>query len=343
MVPSRTDSNSLLSGISYHGALAPLVEACRVAEGDILYVSDLLEQGSGQGSLARKLGIALRHLRFVGTVFRNRRRKCILIRDFSNIPLACVFPVIFWMRRKMLFVVNHNLQWTIGSHFERAAFCWLGRMGCRFAFFEQVPVDLLKEYGLDSTHSDALPHPVPATVFTRDRDGGVKTVGIIGQFRPEKGIDELLEQLVPLAEKYRIVLALPNPEAFQNFSAFSNADWFELVDTSSSGQYLQSIAECDAILLNHPASGYEYRASGLIADAAAACVPVVVRNLPVLRHQALLPDCVGECFDELSGIPECIERVSGRLADGEYGFASYARSRSAQQLARELDEICNAM
>lgn len=329
--------------IDYHGALAPLEEACDLAEADVLCVSNLMRTGTTKDSLARKIGIALRHLQFIWTVFTNRRRKLIVVRDFSNIPLACVFPVIHWMAGRMLFVVNHNLQWTINSRTERAAFLRLGRMGCRFAFFEQVPVDLLKEYGIDPRHSVALPHPVPEGMPLRDRAAGVKTVGIIGQFRAEKGMDELLSQLAPLAGKYRIKLALPNLDCFQSLSIHSGSDWFEQVDTSSFERYLKAIAECDVIMLNHPSSGYEYRASGLIADAAAAQVPVVVRNLPLLCHQVLQPECVGECFEKLSKIPACIERLSAKLANGEYDFASYARSRTAQGLARKLDDICNAM
>lgn len=330
------------SSIDYHGALAPLEVACDLAEADVLCVSNLMRTGATKDSLARKIGIALRHLQFVWTVFTNRRRKLIVVRDFSNIPLACVFPVIHWMAGRMIFVVNHNLQWTLGSRTERAAFLRLGRMGCRFAFFEQVPIDLLKEYGIDPRHSVALPHPVPETRFKRKCTGGVKTIGLVGQFRPEKGLDELLSQLAPLAGKYRIKLALPNLDCFQSLSIHSGSDWFERVDTSSFEQYLQAVAECDVIILNHPADGYEYRASGLIADAAAAQVPVVVRNLPVLCHQVLQPECVGEYFDELSEIDATIARLSARLANGAYDFASYSNGRSASGLAHELDEICNA-
>ncbi len=330
--------------IDYHGALAPLGEACGLATADILYVSDLMRTGTTTDSLARKIGIALRHLQFVWTVFTNRRRKLIVVRDFSNIPLACVFPIIRWMAGRMLFVVNHNLQWTIDRRTERTAFCRLGRMGCRFVFLEQVPTDLLRTYGIDPRYSVALPHPAPETRFKRiPRAGGVKTVGLIGQFRPEKGMDELLSQLAPLAVKYRIRLALPNFDCFRSLSIHSGSDWFDRVDTASFEQYLQVIAECDVIVLNHPACGYEYRASGLIADAAAAQVPVVVRNLPLLRHQVLRPVRVGECFDELSDIAARIERVSDRLANGEYDFASYSNGRTASGLVHELDEICNAL
>lgn len=329
--------------IDYHGALAPLEEVCNFADANVLYVSDLMRTGATKDSVSRKIGIALRHLRFVWTTFRNRRRQGILVRDFSNVPLACVFPLIFWMKDRMLFVVNHNLQWTLGSRLERAAFRCLGCWGCRFVFFEQVPSDLLEKYGIDFSRSLAFPHPVPEAMFKRDRTGGVKVIGVVGQFRPEKGVDELLNQLSPLAANYRIVLALPNIGTFRRQSTFSSADWFELVDSGNSENYLKSIAACDVVLLNHPASGYEHRASGLIADAAAAHVPVVVRDLTVLRSQSQHPVCIGEYFSHLSDIPVCIERVSAKLSRGKYDFETYNSARSAQALAWQLDQICNAI
>ncbi|MCK5921695.1 MAG: hypothetical protein KAG66_12190, partial [Methylococcales bacterium] len=123
----------------------------------------------------------------------------------------------------------------------------------------------------------------------------------------------------------------------------ADGDWFELVDTASAEGYRETIMECDMLLLNHPAGGYEYRASGLVADAATAHVPVVVCNLPMLRHQVSQPVHIGECFNDLSEIPECIGRVSARLANKEYDFETYNQARSAQALARQLDEICETI
>jgi glycosyltransferase involved in cell wall biosynthesis len=327
---------------AYHGVLAPLEDACRLSHADILCVSDLMQTGSAIDALSRKLGIVLRHCRLVWTVFMNRERSFILVRDFSNIPLVCVFPAIRWMNARMLFVVNHNLQWTRGNRIERAAFRRLGRWGCRFVFFEQVPVDLLKIYGIDPLRCFALPLPTSETAFKRDRPGGVKTVGIVGQFRVEKGVDELLDILLPVASKYHVVLGLPNRGEFRHLSRHADGDWFDVVDTASGEGYRKAIMECDVVLLNHPASGYEYRASGLIADAATAHVPVVVCNLPMLRHQVSQPACVGECFDALADIPDCIERISVRLARGEYDFVAYNTGRSTQGVANRLDRICTA-
>ncbi len=328
---------------AYHGVLAPLEKACTLAKSDILCIADLMQTGSLIDALHRKLGIVLRHFRLVWTVFQNRKRSCILVRDFSNLPLVAVFPAIRWMRGRLLFVVNHNLQWTLGSRVERSAFRRLGRWGCRFVFFEEVPSDLLVEYGIDSSQCCALPLPTSETPFKRDRPGGVATVGIVGQFRAEKGVDDLLDVLLPVSSNYRVVLGLPNIGEFRRLSRHADSDWFELVDTASAEGYRKTIMGCDVLLLNHPPGGYEYRASGLVADAATAHVPVVVCNLPMLHHQVSQPACIGECFETLSEIPECIDRLSDRLANGEYDFETYNNARSAQALARQLDQICNAM
>jgi glycosyltransferase involved in cell wall biosynthesis len=328
-----------MSGFVYHGCLAPLEDACQNADGDMLCISDLMSVKHGSHPLLRKLSIAFRHIILVFRLTRNRRRSGVLVRDFSNIPLDAVFPLIKWMKLKMFFLVNHNLQWTLGNDRERIAFCRLGHRGCRFLFLEHVPTQLLSDYGIDISSCRSLPMPISISTLRRDRRGGVKTVGVIGQYRPEKGIDALLEQLEPLAKVYRIMLALPNIGTFINQSRYGSDEWFTLVDSSSSEDYMRIISECDVVTMNHPVEGYEYRASGLIADAAAADVPVVVRNLSMLKHQISEPVCIGECFNKLLELPSCIERVSKKLSKGEYDFTTYRNGRSVEVLAQRLTEI----
>ena len=313
--------------------MAPLEDACTLAHDDILFVSNLLE-----GGFFRKASILIRHLGFALAMSGNQTRK-VLVRDFSNVPLWIVFPLFYSSRCNMRFLVNHNLQWTLASRVQKAVFCSLVRGGCRVLFFEQVPDEFLQEHGIASSTNRFIPHPVPKTAFIRERTGEVKVVGVIGQYRPEKGIDHLLAELEPLANDYRIVLALPNPADFMQQSAFAGKDWLQCVDTSGFEVYQKTIADCDVVVLNHPSKGYEYRASGLIADAAAAHVPVIVRDLPVLRCQINEPVCIGETFDELSFLSACIERVSKKLQDDDYDFQAYQRGRSAEVLAEYLTEI----
>ena len=324
----------------YHGALAPLDDACREAGDGYACISHLMANPKDRSGLARKLTVAWRHLGLVFILPRYRGKQCILVRDFSTIPLAIVFPLIRWKRHDMLFLVNHNLQWALLEKRELSALRRLSRWECRLVFLEEVPFEALSHAGIAVTDCHALLHPVPSSHVVRTRSGGVEVVGLVGQYRPEKGLDEMLRILEPLAGKYRVVLALPNPDVFRSHSSFASDDWFRLVDTTRHEDYQKAIAQCDVIVLNHPSEHYSCRASGLVADAAAAHVPVVVRNLPMLRHQIEVPVSIGECFDDIAQVPECIERISARLSSEAYDFKAYREGRDVPALAQQLMEMC---
>ncbi len=323
-----------MSGFSYHGALAPLSSAVGQLSGDVRSVSYLLHSGFIRQPMLRKIVVLLQHVRFAVHVFCSPASASFFVREFSNIPLKLVFPLIRSRRGGMSFLVNHNLQWTVGNRMERAAFSKLGAWGCRFVFFEHVP-SVAK-----TVNACALPHPVPESQCKKRGEGeSLDTIGVIGQYRPEKGIDELLEQLKPLCPGYRILLALPNLDEFKKKSMFGDAGWLVCRDTSDFGDYFKTIAECSVVVLNHPGAGYEYRASGLIADAAAVHVPVIVRDLPLLASQVNEPVCIGETFTNLAELPDCIERVRQRLASKGYDFDAYKDARSGARLAERLEEV----
>jgi hypothetical protein len=257
--------------IDYHGALAPLREACRISTADILWVEDLLRAPPSCGTLLRKCAVAIRHLYFVPSVWRLKKDQHMLIREFSNIPLALIFLLILPWREKLFFLVNHNLQWTVACPAEMMAFRLLGRMGCRFVFFEQIPEEPLRRLGINLKKCFSIPHPVPETGRFRARSGGIKKVGVIGQFRAEKGIDDLLQHLEALSPDYDITVGLPNGAEFKKHSKFAAGTWFELKDTSRPDAYRNTLSECDVIVLNHPASSYQFRASGLRVSGSFLC------------------------------------------------------------------------
>ena len=325
--------------IDYHGALEPLREACRISTADILWVEDLLRASPACGTLLRKCVVAIRHLYFIPRVWRLKKNQHALIREFSNVPLALIFLLILPWRKKLFFLVNHNLQWAAARLAEKTAFCLLGRMGCRFVFFEQIPEETLRRLGINLKRCFSIPHPVPATGRFRTRPGGIKKIGVIGQFRAEKGIDGLLQHLEALSLDYDITVGVPNVEEFKKYSKFAAGTWFEMKDTSRSDAYRDTLFECDVIVLNHPASSYQFRASGLIADAVAARVPVVIRSLPVLEAQISRPVRIGESFDDLCGLEESLKKTDEKLRNGAYRFDEYIQARSIAELAEALNAI----
>jgi len=337
--------------IDYHGALKPLAEACRLAQSDILLVEGLLRtpqiKGLSAGSclniLLRKAAVAVNHVRFIFRVLRLKKNQHMLVQEFSNIPLVLIFPFIRFRRGKLFFVVNHNLQWAGHRTAEKAAFRLLGRTGCRFVFFEQIPEAALRELGVNCKACFSLPHPVPDSGQIRTRSGGIKRIGVIGQFRAEKGIDGLLQCLESLVPGYDVVVGVPNVSEFKKHSKFGSAGWFELHDTGCPDIYQKVLCGCDVMILNYPDAGYAFRASGLIADAAAAHVPAVVRKLPVLESQISNPVRIGESFDELDGLKDALGRADEKLSRGAYPFDEYIRSRSAGASAGSLNAMVRSL
>lgn len=331
------------SFMELHGALRPLQEACRAA--GLLYADDLMAEpqpASGRGrrasaALLRKVRVACRHARFALRVLHMEAGRNLLSRDFSSIPLAFLFPLLRSRRDRLFFTVNHNLQWALHRPDERAALRRLGRAGCRFVFFEFVPEEGLRRLGLEAANGLAIPHPVAPCLCRRRRAGGIETVGVIGEYRPEKGIDELLGRLVTLS--WRVLLGLPNADEFRARSPFGSHPKLEIIDTSDPDTYRRTVAECDAMVLNYPAGAYRFRASGLIADAAAAHVATVVRRQPVLEQQVTSPVPVGELFDDLNGLEAALKRTDERLRGGGYDFDAYCTARSSQALADRLRKI----
>lgn len=322
--------------LDYHGSLGPLKEACRIA--GILYAGDLMCfcRSSGPAAvLLRKADVAYRHFRFAVRVLCAGRNRTILVRDFSNIPLALIFPLLRPFRARLLFIVNHNLQWALNRPLERAAFRLLGRLGCRFVFFEIIPQDGLRRIGMNAHNCCTLPHPVPSVEYRRASCHGICTAGIPGEYRPEKGTDELIRILLTLPLK-KLRVCVPNAAVFRRRSPFAAHPDVEVVDTASPADYRQAVAACDVIVLNHPASGYEFRASGLIADAAAAQVPVIVPELPVLEAQISLPVSVGECFKTSGRLADAFMKTDQNLRAGTYRFEDYARARTPAALAERL-------
>lgn len=322
--------------LDYHGSLSPLKEACRIA--GISYADDLMCPCRSSGPAAvllRKAGVAYRHFRFAVRVLCTGRNRTVLVREFSNIPLALVFPLLRPFRARLLFVVNHNLQWALNRPLERAAFRRLGRLGCRFVFFEIIPQDGLRRTGVDAQNCFALPHPVPDSGCRRSNPDGILTAGVVGEYRPEKGTDELIRMLLALPLK-KIRICVPNAAVFRRHSPFATHPGVEVVDTASPDIYRQALAACDVIVLNHPSAGYEFRASGLIADAAAAQVPVIVPELPVLAAQISRPVAVGEWFKTPSCLADALMKADQNLRAGRYRFEDYAQARTPAALAERL-------
>ncbi len=331
-----------MSSIDYHGALSELRVACAKAGDEWAFVENPL-QGFAVRSLPSddllnkvlwKTGVFLRHLFLWVQLVRFAGHKMILVREFSNWPLLLIAPLLLPLRRKLLLTINHNVQWAVGSRGECFALRMLDRLGFRFLFLETL--DGAEYFGLNASRHWTLPHPI--SVGRKQMSSSAPfTVGIVGHYRPEKGIDAaldvLLENSIP---ECRLVIGVPNIADFKR----PPDDRFELRDTSGREDYFSTLAECDVVLLCYPEDGYRFRASGIIADAASCGTPVLVPRLPVLEHQVSSPAPVGACYSAFDEIPACLERM--RNIDYAEALSAYAEGRSADALALRLDKLMEA-
>jgi len=296
------------------------------------------------GAARHKAFVLAQHLRLV------RRAKLplrsghpVLVREFSTLPLWLVAPALYRWRSRLLFVVNHNLQWALNQRSEAWAFRRLHRAGFRFAFFETMEAPVLREWGFERSQHVILRHPVPdirgrIAASASDRP----FIGLAGHFRPEKGMIEALRVLDGEPKlRERIAIGLPNPPEFlRAYGAGRKAvQTPRLFHTASDEDFRAFLARCGVIVLNYAARDYAWRPSGLMADCAAAGTPVVIPDLPVQREQLQWPTPIGEVFQELEELPRAVFQALEKGAWGGYGFDAYRAARGIAATAAALDAI----
>lgn len=336
-----------MTEIGYHRVLDSLKEAAsRTRCGMLCLAVPLSEPGKpvwdslrGAARLAHKRFVFREHVAAIRRLAESPPPGPILFREFSTLPMAWLAPRLRPFRDRVFLLINHNLQWAMNSTAQRLGLRRLERAGFRFVFFETVPAEPLRSLGLNPDLHRSLPLPVAACPPPRaTRLHTPPRIGIVGQYRREKGMDaaifELLNQhTIPL----RLRIGVPNPDVFRHAPAFARRAEFELLDTGADADYHRFLSECDLLVLNYEASSYTWRPSGLIADAAAAGTPVITPDFPVQRIQSQTPGPIGE----LRRVGEPIETVLARALDGlragRYDFEQYARARSPDALARLLD------
>ena len=337
----------------YHPSLRPLEEACRLAQSGWYCIPNPLVGRGGENSLLWKTGILLRHMALVFRCWKAISCRHILVREFSTLPLLFVFPLLWPLRNKLYFLIHHNLQWAIRSRIERFGMLTLARVGARWAIFETQDFPMFGKICVPSPRNLVLPHPVPEKFSKHWKKNGSPMIGVAGYYRPEKGVDELLRLLTKHFPDCEIVAGVPNPEAV-------NIPSVTVLDTTSDESYRRMLARCDVLVQNGARDSYFYRASGVIADAAACGTAVVVPDYPLLRQQVTVPVSIGEVFQglgpkrsesafgysqkkrhegEWQQMPEAVRCAVEKTRTGQYNFNAYCAARSAQALADCLDEF----
>ncbi len=316
----------------FHQAMRPINEACDLAKTGWVCLSNPLVGWGEEGMIRWKLGILLRHIALVFRCLEKAAASHILIREFSSVPLLLVFPFLWPMRKKLLFMLHQNIQWAAQRKSEHLALVALSKMGARWAILETQNLPSLGEFNIPSSRNLVLPHPVKESP---PREGcpkggvGFSAIGVVGYYRPEKGMDELVHSLQKNFPNIGILLGVPNPDAVAHLDV-------NVINTSTEDAYLEMISQCDVLVFNQRSDGYFYRASGPVADAAACGTAVVVPDFPILEKQVA---GIGEVFQTLEKMPRAVLCAVEKIRNGEYDFETYCAARSAQAIAKQLDDF----
>ncbi len=291
----------------------------------------------------KKLVFIYSHIRFAFSVIPVfHKHDMVIVREFLTIPLLISWPFLFLFRRKLLFVVNHNVQFMVSNKVQRYAFGLLARLGVRYVFLESSAGS---EMSLtQDVIDDCLVLPIPAQDMERaNEEVVVKTgkivVGVIGDFREEKGNKELLNYLVnfSVAETEDVCWELLVGTSDLEVQRWCFNKGLKVIDTKEFSEYGRAYKECDLVILNYQESAYYYRSSGAVCDAIVGRAVILCPEYPVLKQQISKYGTVGEFFSKLTDVPAKIDRISSDLHCFNEGFSSQISERSVNGIKDKID------
>lgn len=297
------------------------------------------------------------HLVLVLRVSRHRGHG-VLVREFLTLPLLCVAPFLYSRRRRMAFLVQHNLMTAAQRPLERWALRTLRRMGFNFVVFEETSSwNEALGAGALGGWVKALPHPINDVDLRRVATPGVvtpgvatpstadRTVGFVGNFRAEKSPWAALEDLTsyfaraegPTCKtRWHLLVGCPDAAFRQRCAPFC-----ETVDTTRREAYLAALARCDVVVLQFARDAYLYRTSGVVAEAIANRCLVIAPDYPIIASQVLQPAPAGVCYGAAHGVVEAMRAAERLIADTglQSAFDAHLNTRGPRELSVALEEL----
>jgi hypothetical protein len=259
--------------------------------------------------------------------------------DIVVIPYATerdLFGVALWLSRtkpprapRLAFIIHGpDLSWSIAPdrrlvHGDVSYWHYAGKrlaletqfrppfIGVRDENLRTLLTNLLR---MDTRH-------VPMSTFPQALpDGVVKDidVGMVGEFRPERGSSGLGDQFVALATRHPRARFLLQVATAAQHTAIKNAaagvdGRIELVTGNQPiDVFLRNVARCRLILLPYAASRYRMRSSGVLSVATGLGVPVAVPSNTWLSDRITAGEAAGYVFDQMT--PDVLDRLVARPA-----------------------------
>jgi hypothetical protein len=330
-----------------HACLNPIGSAASASRYDIVFlelnmhiVSEFFNINIPKDTALKKIEYIYAHLVFFGKIFKNRRKDLIIVREFLNLPLAFSWPFFFWFRKKLLFVMNHNLQKAHTNKVDAIFLRILFKLGMRPLFLEsdsgldELGVVLLKNCYL------ILPIPIPKSSCKSKNDNRF-TVGIIGDNRKEKKISCLAELLYEVCDRNGMTLLLGSTD--QSLLDEWRGRGVTTINTLDPINYELAFSLSDAIVLNYDREAYYYRSSGVICDAIAANTVVVCPDYPILNDQITRFGRAGISFSSEEDIESILLAIKDGYDEFERGLLSQQRYRAVENISALLEKYVEAV
>jgi hypothetical protein len=293
------------------------------------------------GGTIRDLRDLVAHLLIVPIILRNRDADLILVRYFTSKILLLSAIGLWVFRKRLLFIVQNNMQLAhVGSR-ESVYFKLLCRLGFQFAFWETA--DGLNELGVDYRAQQFV--VLPLAIYPRLEQSndmsrvGPPRIGVIGRESPEKNTDKILNFLVEWQASgelsTEIVLGSDETEVMERWASKG----VTTVQTGDYQDYLDVLSSLDVLLIHYDRAHYFYRSSGVIHEAAYVGTAVVCPDFPVFRYQVTQPARVGALYQDDEGILRALQSAIEIAKSAPENFEVWSKSRSPEEFSRRIDRF----
>jgi hypothetical protein len=264
------------------------------------------------------------------------KKDFIFVREFIS-PLFCVSALIlFPLRKKLLLNVNHNFQRFEHRMIHRLAIKFIDYLGYSFFNFEykNTPFNLQNKV----VSIPFLLQNINLPIANKEQP----IIGIIGAFRKEKQMEEILSDLLDLHNKKNNFDLLFACDDQIILDSFKNCN-VSLINTLSFENYNMAINSVDILVFNYSELDYKFRHSGVITDSICKGKIVIAPDFPIFKKQLSTPVRVGFNFDNLDSLEKAVDDAiefyySANLQDKYIKYFEYRNllvvsSKLNQQLA----------
>jgi glycosyltransferase involved in cell wall biosynthesis len=144
---------------------------------------------------------------------------------------------------------------------------------------------------------------------------------VLTSFRREQRAEELIANLKQVvaacSEDWQLVVASHFHKPLHSIAGHGTELW----PLTNDEDYWSALVGFDVAVFYYDRGAYEYRTSGIVADAIACGVPVICPNFPVLVRQVNWPAPLGLVYETLSELPVLLAQI----ADWPVGAIERAR------------------